>query len=232
MSGSNGVDQGAPRVLLAESEPRVAATTRHLLEEESFEVTVSAGCERALELARDLPAEYVVLCTALPELGGVETCRRLREFSDAYVILLAARDSEADRLAGLSAGADDCIAKPFYPRELVARIRAMQRRPRNLAGRPRVHRRGDLEIDAAARRVSVGGAEVGLSRIEFDLLEALASNPRASLSRRQLLESVWGPAWFGDDHAIDVHVSKLRRKLGNRSYVETVRGFGYRIGRG
>lgn len=217
------------RVLIVEDDTQHAAATRRLLENEAFEVRVSHDAESGLELARSLPIDLVVLDVNLPGIDGIEACRRLRTFSDAYVIMLTGLDSETDRVVGLSVGADDYIAKPYAPRELVARIRAMQRRPRatGTAASPREF--GALRVDPAAREVTVDGQPVELSRTEFDLLEALASQPRVTLSRRQLLEAVWGEDWFGDDHVIDVHMSNLRRKLGDPAYVKTVRGFGYRI---
>ena len=223
---------GSPptRVLIAENDSRTAETMRIVLERESFEVTICRESERALDLSRTLPADLLIVDHDLPGLGGVELCRQLRTFSDAYVIMLSNRDSRTDRVVSLSVGADDSVVKPIDTGELVARIRAMQRRPRTVAGKPTVYGHGDLEVDSGARTVTVADERVGLSRTEFDLLEALISNPRISLSRRQLLELVWGDSWHGDDHVIDVHISNLRRKLGKRSYIETVRGFGYRIG--
>ena len=146
--------------------------------------------------------------------------------------MLTALDSETDRLIGLSVGADDYMTKPYSPRELVARIRAMQRRPHSTSRAASVRRFGALQIDPGAREVTVEGESIHLSRTEFDLLAALAAQPQLTLSRRQLLELVWGESWFGDDHVIDVHISNLRRKLGNPGYVRTVRGFGYRMGEG
>jgi DNA-binding response OmpR family regulator len=167
----------------------------------------------------------------LPGIDGVEACRQLRTFSDAYVIMLTGLDNETDRLIGLSVGADDYMTKPYSPRELVARIRAMQRRPRAVDGGP-PRRFGALEIDPGTREVTVAGEPVQLSRTEYELLDTLAAQPRLTLSRRQLLEAIWGESWFGDDHVIDVHISNLRRKLGTPGYVVTVRGYGYRIGTG
>jgi DNA-binding response OmpR family regulator len=136
-------------------------------------------------------------------------------------------------MLSLSVGADDFIPRPVEIVELLARVRAMLRRPRRLASSSRLLRVGDLEIDVDTREVKVAGAPVELSRLEFDLLELLARNPRLTLSREQLLQHVWGPAWFGDDHVIDVHISNLRRKLHDDpqlpTYIRTVRGFGFRI---
>ncbi|HEX5928121.1 MAG TPA: response regulator transcription factor [Solirubrobacterales bacterium] len=220
------------KVLIVEDDPQLATATARLLQRESFEVAVCSDAESGLEKAHALPAELVVLDINLPGIDGIEACRRLRTFSDAYVIILTALDSETDRVVGLSVGADDYMTKPYSPRELVARIRAMQRRPRMAAPSTEVREFGALRIDSSAREVTVGGVGVELSRTEFDLLDVLAAHPRVTLSRQQLLERVWGEGWFGDDHVIDVHMSNLRRKLGDAAYVKTVRGYGYRMGEG
>jgi DNA-binding response OmpR family regulator len=225
------------KVLIVEDDSQMAASTRALLERESFSVDVRHNAETGLERARSMPADLVVLDVALPGIDGIEACRRLRAFSDAYVIMLTGLGDERDRLVGLAVGADDYMTKPYSPRELVARIRAMQRRPRAPApARAELRRFGALEIDSGTREVRVGGEAVELSRTEYDLLEALSSEPRLTLSRGQLLERVWGDSWFGDDHVIDVHMSNLRRKLGDDPraprFLLTVRGYGYRIGAG
>jgi len=220
------------RVLIVEDDAQQAAATRRLLERESFEVTVCGDAESGLKQARTYPADLVVLDVNLPGIDGIEACRQLRTFSDAYVIMLTGLDSETDRVIGLSVGADDYIAKPYSPRELVARIRAMQRRPRAAEDATPPREFGALRIDPGAREVAVAGQVIELSRTEFDLLDALAAQPRMTLSRQQLLEAVWGESWFGDDHVIDVHMSNLRKKLGSPAYVATVRGYGYRMGKG
>jgi DNA-binding response OmpR family regulator len=225
-------DTKALKVLIVEDDPQHAASTRRLLEKESFEVTVCHDAEAGLDRARNLPADLVVLDVHLPGIDGIEACRRLRTFSDAYVIMLTGLDSETDRVIGLSVGADDYVVKPYSPRELVARIRAMQRRPRASGETAPPSEFGALRIDPGARKVTVSGKTIDLSRTEFDLLSALAAQPRISLSRQQLLEAVWGEGWFGDDHVIDVHISNLRKKLGSSAYVATVRGYGYRMGEG
>ena len=225
-------DAGPFKVLIVEDDTQHAAATRRLFERESFEVSVCHDAESGLERARALPADLVVLDVNLPGIDGIEACRRLRTFSDAYVIMLTGLDSETDRVVGLSVGADDYIAKPYSPRELLARIRAMQRRPRAPSEVAPAREFGALRIDPGAREVSVEGQAIELSRTEFDLLDALAAQPRLTLSRQQLLEAVWGEGWFGDDHVIDVHMSNLRKKLGSAAYVATVRGYGYRIGEG
>jgi DNA-binding response OmpR family regulator len=220
------------KVLIVEDDEQLAASTRILLEKESFKVAVCHDAESGLEQARAFPADLVVLDVNLPGMDGIEACRQLRTFSDAYVIMLTGLDTETDRLIGLSVGADDYMAKPHSPRELVARIRAMQRRPRTHTSGAPLRQFGALQIDPGAREVTVEGETIELSRTEFDLLDVLAAQPRMTLSRRQLLEQVWGESWFGDDHVIDVHMSNLRRKLGDPAYVVTVRGYGYRMGEG
>ena len=176
----------------------------------------------------------VILDIMMPVLDGIEACRQIRSFSDAYVIMLTARDDEIDTLVGLSVGADDYLTKPFSPRVLVARIKTMLRRPRSTATTPEeVRRFGELEIDPGAREVRLAGEKVELTRTEFDLLDVLSAEPRVAFSRARLLERVWDD-WPGDDHLVDVHIANLRRKLGDDAaaprYVRTVRGVGYRMG--
>ncbi len=222
---------------MVDDEAPLVELIRGYLEREGFEVTAAGDGRSAVELARDLDPDVIVLDLMLPELDGIEACRRIRAFSDAYIVMLTARAEELDKIVGLSTGADDYITKPFSPGELVARIRAMFRRPR---ARPQeqedVRHFGALEIDPLAREVRVGGEPVALTRLEFDLLDALSGQPRIAFSRRQLLERIWGPNWFGDEHVVDVHIANLRRKLGDDGaaprYVLTVRGVGYRMGRG
>jgi DNA-binding response OmpR family regulator len=209
------------------------AIIREALEREGFSVALAHDGHEGLQLARELEPPVVILDLNLPGLDGLEVCRRLRQFSDAYVVMLTGRDDEVDKLVGLSAGADDYVVKPFSGRELVARVRAMLRRPRSGGPSDALRRIGDLEIDTLARDVRAGGRAVDLTRIEFDLLDALSGQPRVVFTRDQLLERVWGPTWFGDDHVVDVHLSKLRQKLGDDAqsprYIRTVRGIGYRF---
>jgi DNA-binding response OmpR family regulator len=221
------------RVLAIEDSAVFQAIIREALEREGFAVALAGDGPQGLDLARELAPPVVILDLNLPGLDGLEVCRRLRQFSDAYIVMLTGRDDEVDKLVGLSAGADDYIVKPFSGRELVARVRAMLRRPRSDAPERALRRIGDLEIDTLARDVRAGGREVDLTRIEFDLLDALSAEPRVVFTRDQLLERVWGPSWFGDDHVVDVHLSKLRQKLGDDPqsprYIRTMRGVGYRF---
>jgi DNA-binding response OmpR family regulator len=201
--------------------------------------TASDG-ERAVEMARACEPDLIVLDISLPGLDGISVCQQIRTFSEAYILILTAKSDEVDKVVGLSVGADDYVTKPFSPRELVARVRVLFRRSRaQSAATPAaaVDRTfGDLVIDADAREVTVAGKAVELTRIEFDLLDTLSASPRMAFSRRQLQEAVWGEDWYGDDHAIDVHISNLRRKLDRDAatmrYVRTVRGVGYRMGEG
>jgi DNA-binding response OmpR family regulator len=226
------------RALVVDDEPPLVRLVASYLERESFQVQAAGDGEQAVQLARAWAPEVIVLDLMLPRLDGIEACRRIRTFSDAYIVMLTARAEEVDKLVGLGVGADDYLTKPFSPRELVARIRAMRRRPRAAAptGAPVAppRRLGLLTVDPATREVHLRGRPVALTRLEFDLLEALSERPRVVLSRRQLLERVWGPDWYGDEHLVDVHIANLRRKLGDDPrrprHILTVRGVGYRLG--
>ena len=226
------------RALVVDDERPLVEIVSNYLKREGFEVVSAFDGERAVELARETRPDVIVLDLMLPGLDGIEACRRIRGFSDAYIVMLTAKAEESDKIVGLSTGADDYLTKPFSPGELVARVRAMLRRPRAGAAEAEssVRRLGLLEIHPGAREARVDGASVELTRIEFDLLDTLSAEPRIAFSRSQLLERVWGPGWFGDDHVVDVHVAKLRRKLGddpaNPRYVRTIRGVGYRVGEG
>ncbi len=226
---------GRSRALVVDDEPGLVEIVGAYLEREGFEVASAADGERAIELARSLDPDVIVLDLMLPGIDGLDACRQIRTFSDAYIVMLTAKSEEHEKIVGLSTGADDYVTKPFSPGELVARIRAMLRRPRTRTA-PQLRRFGALEIDVAAREVTVDGAPVELTKLEFDLLDALSESPRLVLSRTQLLERVWGPGWFGDDHVVDVHVGNLRQKLGDDPraprFVRTVRGVGYRMAAG
>lgn len=227
------------RVLVIEDEQPISRLVATYLERENFVVDVAGTGESGVDLARANQPDVIVLDLMLPGMDGIEACRQIRTFSDAYIIMLTARTDEVDRLIGLSVGADDYVTKPFSPRELVARVRAMLRRPRSstlgvTAEPPR--RFGELTIDTAAREAQLAGEPVELTRTEFDLLDTLSAAPRVAFSRRQLLEQVWGGDWYGDDHVIDVHIANLRHKLEDDPraprFVRTVRGVGYRMGEG
>lgn len=232
-----GASTPRPRILVVEDEPPISRLVASYLESEGFEVDVTFDGEQGVELARERRPDVIVLDLMLPGMNGIEVCRTIRTFSDAYIIMLTARTEEIDRIIGLSVGADDYLGKPFSPRELVARVRALLRRPRGAtAGTEPPRRFGDLLVDPTAREVHCGGKTVDLTRTEFDLLDALSAHPRVAFTRQQLLEQVWGRDWFGGDHVVDVHVANLRRKLGDDAqaarYIRTVRGVGYRMATG
>jgi len=209
-----------------------------LLEREGYTTATATDGEQALEVARTFFPDVIVLDLTLPKLDGVEVCRQVRQFSDAYVIMLTARADEVDRVVGLEVGADDYITKPFSPRELVARVRAMLRRPRTVPLAPTDASVGPgvtigrLRIDSPGRTVTVDDRDIALTRIEFDLLATLVSQPAMVFSRSMLRELVWGPDWYGDDHVVDVHIANLRKKIDDgaeKSQIRTVRGVGYRM---
>lgn len=226
------------RILVVDDEPVLAGMVATYLERAGFDVTVCHDGLTAVDRARDLDPAVIVLDLGLPGLDGIEVCRLVRTFSTCYVIMLTARTDEVDILVGLSVGADDYLTKPFRARELVARVQTVLRRPRTASGTGAEPARvfGDLRIDPSARQVALAGEEVDLTPTEFDVLAALSARPRVALSRRQLIEAVWGGSWVGDEHLVDVHVANLRRKLGDgpatQRYVATVRGVGYRMGSG
>lgn len=221
------------RVLVVEDAREFRELVVEQLTGEGFRVETAADGRTAVELARTLQPDVIILDLGLPDIDGVEVCRQVRTFSEAYIVILTFRDEEIDKLVGLSVGADDYMTKPFSPRELVARIRAMLRRPRGSTADSPERRFGDLTIDPGAREVRLGSVKVDLTRIEFDLLDALSERPRLVFSRSQLLERIWGENWYGDDHVVDVHMSSLRRKIGDDPqsprYIRTVRGVGYRL---
>ena len=225
------------RVLVVDDERALVGVITSYLEREGFEVVQAFDGPSAVERARQDSPSLVLLDLMLPGIDGIEVCRQIRQFTDAYVIILTARDEEVDKIVGLSVGADDYLVKPFSPRELIARIRAMLRRPRpSQAPAPESVVVGNLEVDLEARVVSVAGESVDLTRTEFDLLAAMVVRPRAALPRRQLIDEVWGADWYGDEHVVDVHIGHLRRKLGDDAaeprFIRTVRGVGYGLGTG
>ena len=223
-----------PRVLIVDDEAPLAGVIASYFERDGFETTIVGDGEAAIAKVREWNPGVVVLDLGLPGVDGLQVCRTVRTFSDCYIVILTARADETHTLVGLSAGADDYMTKPFSPRELLARVRAMLRRPRTgPAAVPEQLTIGPLLLDVAAREVRLDGVPVDLTRTEFDVLAALASRPRGVWNRRQLIEEVWGRGWVGDEHLVDVHVGHLRRKLGDDPasprFVRTVRGVGYRF---
>ena len=227
------------RVLVVDDEPPIVDLLAGYLRREGWTVVSASDGPSALEAVRTEDPDVVILDVMLPGLDGVEVCRRLRAFSDAYVLMLTARGEEIDRIVGLTVGADDYLVKPFSPREVVARLKAFQRRPRRgglgaaAGGSTAFAPAPGLEVDEGRRTVRVDGASVELTALEFNLLAAIAREPGLVVARPALLDAVWGPGYAGDDHLLDVHVANLRRKLGDDPgaprFVETVRGVGFRL---
>jgi DNA-binding response OmpR family regulator len=214
-----------PSILVVDDEPPILELVRGYLEREGFLVRTAEDGLAAVEQVRVDKPDVIVLDLMLPGLDGIEVCRQIRMFSDAYVLMLTARSEEIDRIVGLSVGADDYLVKPFSPRELVARVKALLRRPR--AAMPWASS-ASVVVDPARRVATVRGNAIVLTATEFDILAALARDPGVVISRDQLLDRVWGPEFIGDDHLVDVHVANLRRKIGD-GFIETVRGVGYRL---
>jgi DNA-binding response OmpR family regulator len=225
-----------PAVLVVDDEPKIRAIVRHNLQADGFTVTERADGPGALRAARDERPDLIVLDVMLPGLDGIEVLRRLRETSQVPVILLTARDEEIDKLIGLAVGADDYLTKPFSGRELAARARVILRRVnRARDGSPGTEpiRHGQLVIDPARREVTTAAGPASLTALDFDLLLTLARHPGQVLTRSQLLQSVWGHDYYGDDRVVDVHIRTLRRALGddaaNPAHIATVRSIGYRL---
>ena len=246
---STHTESGVPapvRVLVVDDEAELASVVAGYFTREGYEVRVAHDGPAAVRDAAAFAPDVVLLDLVLPGFDGIEACRRLRTFSDAYVLMITARGDDVDKIVGLSVGADDYVVKPVSPRELLARAAAMLRRPRALpeqrpgtagevAEEP-VRVVGDLTLDPVGRTVSLAGRAVELTRTEFDLLAALTARPRAAFTRSQLVAAVWGPGWYGDEHVVDVHIGHLRRKLGDDAsaprFVRTIRGVGYGLGTG
>jgi DNA-binding response OmpR family regulator len=225
------------RVLIIEDDPNVAEVVGRYLTREGYEVEIATDGADGLERALSNPPELVVLDLMLPNLGGLEVCRRIRAAAPVPVIILTALGEEADRIVGLELGADDYVAKPFSPRELTARVKAVLRRASgplaaSASARPALLRAGDLEVDVTAHEARLGGELVALTAKEFDLLSYLMENPRRAFRREELLDRVWGFS-YGDTSTVTVHVRRLREKIETDPsaprYVTTVWGVGYRF---
>lgn len=227
----------ALRVLVVEDEIELAAVVISYFEREGYLVDSAVDGPSAVEKARLGQPDLIILDLMLPGFDGIEVCRQIRTFSDAYILMLTAREEEIDKIVGFAVGADDYVVKPFSPRELIARSKAILRRPRTQAtgdlvtSNNDVIRFGEIALDSNSRTVILGEKIVELTKTEFDLLEIMMESPKNVFSRRNLLESVWGGEWYGEIHVVDVHVGHLRKKLsdagGGDGLIRTIRGVGY-----
>lgn len=254
MTNGSGTTTEERRALVVEDDEDIRALIELSLQSQGFAVTTVDNGLAGVETIRTLDPDLVTLDLGLPGIDGIETCRRMRELTDAYVIMITARDEEIDKLLGLETGADDFLAKPFSVRELKARVNVLFRRPRRLpVGEGRAPATGDpaatspapaapaappshevldhgpLRVDVDGRRAFRDDTELTLTRTEFDLLTELMRSPARVWSRESLLRSVWGTEWATDTHLVEVHMGNLRRKLGAGRLIHTVRGVGYRM---
>ncbi|MGB9299349.1 MAG: response regulator transcription factor [Anaerolineae bacterium] len=221
---------GKQTVLVVDDEQHIIDLARMYLEQDGFTVKQALDGAEALRQIRDLKPAVVVLDLMLPEIDGWEVCRRARESSDVPIIMLTARSDDVDKIVGLELGADDYLTKPFNPRELVARVKAILRRYERSIQPGTVLHVGDLTIDPSSREVTLGGHPLQLRTKEFDLLYTLAQHRGQVLTREQLLDLVWGYDFYGETRTVDVHVAHLRKKLSGGSVeIETVRGVGYKL---
>jgi two-component system alkaline phosphatase synthesis response regulator PhoP len=221
------------KILVIEDEESIWGLVKSYLEREGYRVEVATDGKSGLELARRFKPDLVVLDLMLPGMDGLEVCKAIRAESDVYILMLTARTEEVDRIVGLTMGADDYVTKPFSPRELVARVKAVLRRYR-LDSSPTVTRLqfGSIAVEPESRKVWVKEQLLDLTRTEFDLLKTLVDMPGRVFSREQLLESVWSHDYFGDERVVDVHIGQLRKKIetaGGGQPIKTVWGVGYRF---
>ena len=225
---------GSDTIIVVEDDHNISDLVAMYLRREGFRVLQADDAERGLSYIERENAKLLIVDIGLPgALDGLELCRQVRKSSDVPVIILTARDDEIDRVLGLELGADDYVTKPFSPRELVARVRAILRRAGTGSGgkmEPVTTQIGSIVVDTGRREVLCAGNVVALTTREFDLLAYLVANGGLALSRRQLLDGVWGEGWYGDERTVDVHVRQLRKKLGDQLPLTTVWGVGYRLG--
>jgi len=215
-------------VLVVDDEPNIADLIELYLQREGFRVVKATTGEAGVRAVNEHRPRMVVLDVGLPDVDGLEVCRRLRQTSTIPVIFLTARDSEIDRVLGLELGADDYVTKPFSPAELVARVKAVLRRSEGPAA-AELLQVGAATIDLGRREVRVREVAVAFTTKEFELLRFLAERPGLAMSRQQILDGVWGYDWFGDVRTVDVHLAQVRKKLDGAVRIDTVRGVGYRL---
>jgi DNA-binding response OmpR family regulator len=215
--------------VVIEDDEAIGEIVRTYLEQAGFEVVHECTGEGGVEAVDRRRPRFVVLDLGLPDVDGFDLCRRLRRGGDVPILILTARDEEADRVIGLELGADDYLTKPFSPRELVARVRAVLRRVEPDPSDSRLIEVGPLHVDLRARSATLAGSPLELRTLEFELLAELARNAGQVMKRDRLLEHVWGLSFAGGTRTVDVHVAQLRKKLGRPDLIQTVRGVGYRL---
>lgn len=232
----NNANESKRRVLVVEDEPALADSIRYALEVEGFDVVSASNGRHGLASAETVNPDLVLLDLMLPGMSGLDVCRQIRTFSDVPIVVVTAKDSEADAVALLELGADDYVTKPFSMRELVARVRAHLRRvgrTGTLAEHNEVVRGGNVEVDIDAHVVRVNGTAVDLRPKEFDLLESLLRRKGRLATREALIDEIWGPSYFGDTKTLDVHIKRLRQKVetdpAKPKFIVTVRGLGYKF---
>lgn len=221
-----------PKILIIDDEPSIHTVITAYLQAEGYEFLSAMDGQTGLQAARTFKPDVIILDVMLPGMDGVEVLTNLRRESNVYVIMLTARAEETDKIIGLSVGADDYLTKPFSPRELIARIKAVLRRLQStnkMADSNSSLEFSHIHIDTSERRVWVDEQLIELTAVEFDLLVALAQHQGMVLSREQLLEKAWGYDYFGDTRVVDVHIGHVRQKLGEDRFIETIRGVGYRF---
>lgn len=221
------------KILVVDDEASVRKLVVSYLKAEGFQVLEAADGADALRKARVDKPDLIVLDLMLPVMDGMDITRTLRAESNVYILMLTARTDETDKLLGLGMGADDYLTKPFSPRELVARVKAILRRSESIAAAEGIVRAGPIEVDVARHRATIEGRELSLTAREFDLLKHIAARPGMVFTREQLLEQVWGYSYYGDPRVVDVHVAKLRKKVekdpARPRLIKTVRGVGYKL---
>ena len=222
------------RVLVVDDEPKITEVVKLYLEREGFQVASAVDGKQAVERAASFNPDLVILDLNLPDIDGIEVCRTIRKHSNVPIIMLTGRGEEIDRIVGLEMGADDYVTKPFSPREIAARVRAVLRRQAPEPGGSETIKAGDLVIDAARYEACCGGQKLDLTTTEFKLLSALAQSPGRVYTRMQLLDRVQGMAYEGYERTIDAHIKNLRQKIASRAVghncrIETVRGVGYKF---
>jgi len=215
-------------IVVVDDEANIADLVALYLDREGYRVVKAATGADGLDAFQQHRPRLVVLDVGLPDIDGLEVCKRIRASSQIPVIFLTARDGEIDRILGLELGGDDYLTKPFSPAELVARVKAVLRRTDG-APAPEVVQAGAVTIDTGRREVRVGDDVIDVTTKEFDLLRFLAERPGLALSRQQILDGVWGYDWYGDPRTVDVHIAQVRKKIGDGVQIKTVRGVGYRL---